>query len=280
MGPFFEKNALEKQKDISNISFNEVSNAPIINVRARVAIYDDLFSAPRVLEIEPMPINEYIEALASKTYELAQNCGGSIPYTVIREVTENFIHANFKEIVVSILDKGNTISFADQGPGIAEKQKVQLPGYTSATSEMKQYIRGVGSGLPIVKEYLSFTGGRLKIEDNVKDGTVVTITLRHDANESLSIPSFAGLHEQQPIPMKPSPAQRRISDRENQIMRLFLEYGAIGQSDIKKSLGISLATATRTLESLEEAGYIMTNSSKKRVLTEEGFSYLRSLNSR
>ncbi len=47
----------------------------------------------------------------------------------MREVSENFIHARFKEIIVSILDHGNTIRFADQGPGINFKDKAQLPGF-------------------------------------------------------------------------------------------------------------------------------------------------------
>ncbi len=46
------------------------------------------------------------------------------------------------------MDKGNTIRFADQGPGIAHKDLVQEPGFSSATEPMKRYIRGVGSGLP------------------------------------------------------------------------------------------------------------------------------------
>ena len=94
------------------------------------------------------------------------------PYTVIREVSENFIHARFAEIIVSILDEGNTIRFADQGPGIMMKDKAQLPGFTSAIEPMKHYIRGVGSGLPIVKEYLDFSHGTISIEDNLGTGAV------------------------------------------------------------------------------------------------------------
>ena len=127
---------------------------------ARIALYDDLRSAPRITEIQPATTAEYIENLASKIYEQAKLAGGTIPYTVIREVTENFIHARFAEIIVSILDQGNTIRFADQGPGINQKEKAQLPGFTSAIEPMKRYIRGVGSGLPIVREYLDVLPAR------------------------------------------------------------------------------------------------------------------------
>ncbi len=143
----------------------------------RVAIYDDLRSAPRVIEIQPADTAAYIEALASCVYEQARAAGGSIPYTVIREVSENFIHAQFKEAVVSIFDQGNTVRFADHGPGIPSKEKAQMPGFSSAVEPMKHYIRGVGSGLPIVREYLESSHGTITIEDNLGTGAVVTISL-------------------------------------------------------------------------------------------------------
>ena len=148
---------------------------------ARIAAYDDLLSAPRMVEIPPSDVASYIDKIASTTYEMAASLGGVIPYTVIREVSENFIHAQFKEITVSIMDHGCTIRFADQGPGIDNKDRAQLPGFSSATSEMKSYIRGVGSGLPMVKEYLKFSNGRLVIEDNICDGAVVTIAVDPNA---------------------------------------------------------------------------------------------------
>ena len=148
---------------------------------ARIAAYDDLLSAPRMVEIPPSDVASYIDKIASTTYEMAASLGGVIPYTVIREVSENFIHAQFKEITVSIMDHGCTIRFADQGPGIDNKDRAQLPGFSSATSEMKSYIRGAGSGLPMVKEYLTFSNGRLVIEDNICDGAVVTIAVDPNA---------------------------------------------------------------------------------------------------
>ena len=59
-----------------------------VHAVARIALYDDLRSAPRVTEIHPAPTAEFIESLASKIYEQAKNAGGTIPYTVIREVSE------------------------------------------------------------------------------------------------------------------------------------------------------------------------------------------------
>ena len=96
--------------------------------------------------------------MTARVHELAHSEGGAIPYTVIREVAENFIHADFAEPVVSILDSGSTIRFADQGPGIADKDRAVLPGFTTADGDMKRHIRGVGSG-PADSEGLSCSLG-------------------------------------------------------------------------------------------------------------------------
>ena len=47
---------------------------------------------------------------------------------------------------------------------------------------MKGYIRGVGSGLPIVCDYLDFTHGSISIDDNIGQGTVVTISTNGEAD--------------------------------------------------------------------------------------------------
>lgn len=163
---------MNKNSGINNENFDYNT----VNTTARIALYDDLMSKPQVTEITPAKTKEFIEKLASETYNQAKEAGGIIPYTIILEVAENFIHAKFKEVIVSILNNGNTIRFADQGPGIKDKEKAQQPGFSSANENMKEYIRGVGSGLPIVKEYLNFTNGKITIEDNMGQGSVVTIS--------------------------------------------------------------------------------------------------------
>jgi hypothetical protein len=144
---------------------------------ARIAVYDAKGSAPRVEEVEPASAGEFISLLASRTYELSRQMGGKVPYSVINEVVENYIHADFRGPVVSILDAGNTIRFSDRGPGIRDKQKAVEPGYTTASADMKRYIRGVGSGLPLVRDCLSFNAGSVRIEDNLGSGTVITVSV-------------------------------------------------------------------------------------------------------
>lgn len=234
----------------------------------RIAVYDDTLSAPRIVDIEPTEISLYIEQIASKTYEYAQQKGSSIPYTVIKEVCENFIHADFREPCISILENGNTIKFTDQGPGIEDKERAQLPGFTSATTEMRKYIRGVGSGLPTVKDYLRFSNGRLIIEDNIREGTVVTITVNRDQQPTTPI-----VYRETAGPI--TPAAVEIGGREFDILILAQEMGLIGPTEVHQNLDISLATAHRDLNKLESKGMLQkTESGKKRMLTDLGLSVL------
>lgn len=242
--------------DSESFDYSVVLNA------ARIAVYDDLLSAPRVIQINPGPTNEFIETLSDKIYSSAQLLGGQIPYSAIREVTENFIHAQFSEIVVSILDKGNTIRFADQGPGILNKEKAQLPGFTSATEPMKAYIRGVGSGLTLVKEYLSFSKGKLSIEDNLSSGAVVTLSLSNKPSTPQS------------EPVLPTPA---LSQRERDVLVLFKTEGALGVTDINQLTGMSSSTIFNTLKSLQETGLLQITSNKKRILTDFGKQVVQGL---
>jgi DNA-binding transcriptional ArsR family regulator len=228
---------------------------------ARIAIYDTLAAAPRVEDLVAESLADAIEQLASRTYNIAIERGGSIPYTTIREVSENLIHAGFSEVVVTILDKGATIRFSDQGPGIPDKEKVFQPGFSTATSGMKHIIRGVGSGLPIVRETLTFAGGTIEIEDNLGRGTVVT--LRSATPE----PSGSGSHEADIV-------LPRLSNRQKQALSIILELGSIGPSALSRELDVGVATAYRDLAFLEEAGLIAADETGKRTLTTYGITCL------
>lgn len=232
-----------------------------VNTTALIALYDDLRSAPRVISIPPAPTTEYIESLASSTYEQAKLSGGSIPYTVIREVTENFIHAQFSEIVISVLDDGNTIRFSDQGPGIRSKDQAQKPGFTSAVEPMKKYIRGVGSGLPIVKDYLDFSNGTVTIEDNLEKGAIITIKLTSKEEKRVDLSSL----------MPP------LNKREKRALGLFAQEGALGVTDIARITDFPQSSTYVILSRLEEYGLIEKTAGQKRILTEFGFTVSNSL---
>jgi anti-sigma regulatory factor (Ser/Thr protein kinase) len=227
---------------------------------ARIAIYDGLAAAPRVEDVVADDLAEAIEQLASRTYNIARERGGSVPYTIIREVAENLIHAGFSEVVVTILDDGNVVRFADQGPGIADKEKAFLPGFSTATSEMKHVIRGVGSGLPIVREMLTFAGGTVEIDDNLGSGTVVTLRAapRPVAAEEVAAPA----------------ASLRLTDRQKQVLSIILEMGSVGPSVVSRELAVGVATAYRDLAFLEESGLIAADDTGKRTLTDFGVACL------
>ena len=149
----------------------------VVQNPARIAVFDDPAAAPRVVVVQPQDVRSYLEEVTATVTRLAKEQGGKISFTVIREVVENLVHAYFSEPTISILDGGNTIRFSDQGPGIAEKARALEYGTTSATEEMKRYIRGVGSGLPYAQQYMEDHGGTLTIEDNISAGTIVTISM-------------------------------------------------------------------------------------------------------
>jgi uncharacterized membrane protein len=177
---------------------------------ARIAVYDNLLASPRIVDVPPAPLQDHIDHIAAQAYDLSHAQGGSLPYMVIREIAENFIHAGFRECTVSILDGGNTLSFSDQGPGITRKDLVIKPGFTSATTDMKRYIRGVGSGLPIAREYLQTVNGSLSIEDNAVKGTVVTVSVAQQlAPAAYPQPAVgvAGMAD----PSYPQPAQQGLT---------------------------------------------------------------------
>ena len=282
-------------------------NSDFINNTARIAVYNDLRSAPRVVEVKPSSIEIYIENIASNVYTLAQNLGGTIPYTVIREVSENFIHANFTEVVVSIFDNGNTIRFADQGPGINSKETAKLPGFSSASEEMKKYIRGVGSGLPIVKEYLEFSEGNITIDDNIKNGAVITISLINRNSSDIQQNNYKNKYNNfsqnkieevynnqyqqfdnknlqtnfnpNSIPVNKSTEVNKsyrnnttyyLSEDQKSFLLYFLHEGYLGVTDLVNLSGRAQSSTYNILKKLEDLGYIEKGPSQKRVLTEKG----------
>lgn len=172
--PFVE-NDNDEQQHISSKATPQPNDALTPTYAARIAVVDTPYAQPRVVVINPCNTREYLEEITATVAKLASEQGSSIPFMVIREIVENFIHAYFVEPTISILNHGNTIRFADQGPGIKEKEKAFAFGTTSATQDMKKFIRGVGSGLPYVRAYMEQTHGSIVVEDNIAGGTIVTL---------------------------------------------------------------------------------------------------------
>lgn len=256
-------------------------------VSGRIAIYDNMRSIPKVVEISCDSITRFLDETPQRIYSISHELGGKIPYTIIKEVVENLIHANFAEIIITILNNGNHIIISDQGPGIADKDKAYLPGYTSATSVMKKYIRGVGSGLPIVKETIFFSGGSVDITDNIKRGTVISLKIG-DTNDKAVFDSLSetkGLNDKESTitdkkeqENKVRPGEDLVTStltiRQKKILSLILELEETGPAKIAKELSFSLSTSYRELVFLENEKLLTIAASGKRKLSAKGKKYL------
>ena len=188
------------------------------SLEARVAIYDSLLAPPRTLDLQAKNSLEFIGDLSQQIYQSAREMGGEIPFSVIKEIIENLIHAHFREAVITILNQGNTIRISDLGPGIKDKGKALQPGFSTATQEAKKQIRGVGSGLPIVKETISYLGGSLTIENNLEKGTVVTLSL----SKKGATPSKEEAKEEKLEPPPQEGIDFALSDKRKRVLLLLL----------------------------------------------------------
>jgi hypothetical protein len=228
----------------------------------RIAVYDTLTSPPRVIAVEESDLPALVASLAEKTYHHCRQQGGQVPYSVIQELIENLLHAYFRDVVVTILDNGQTIRISDHGPGVDDKDRAFQPGFTTATAHQRQIIRGVGSGLPLARESLQFLRGILTVEDNLGGGAVFTI--------KMPTPSAPGAPVSEPPDV-------RLTNRQTKVLVLLMELGSAGPTAIARELGFSPATVFRELVVLQDKGLIHSLGDGKRALREEGLRLLESI---
>ena len=240
----------------------ELPRVPLGPKAPRIAIYDTLTSPPRVIAVEEADLPALIASLAEKTYHYCREQGGQIPYTVLQELMENLLHACFRDVVITILDNGQTIRISDHGPGVDDKDRAFRPGFTTATALERQIIRGVGSGLPVARESLQFLRGVLTVDDNLGGGAVFTIKMPTHASEQ---------------PAKPLAPEVKLTTRQTKVLVLLMELGSSGPKDIAKELDTSPATAYRELVVLQDKGLIHSLGDGKRALREEGLHLLESI---
>jgi len=236
--------------------------APLGSEAPRIAIYDTLTSPPRVIAVEEKDLPALIASLAEKTYRYCREQGGQIPYTVLQELMENLLHACFRDVVITILDNGQTIRISDHGPGVSDKDRAFQPGFTTATAIQRQIIRGVGSGLPVARESLQFLRGVLTVDDNLGGGAVFTIKMPTQAPGT---------------PAAPHAPEVKLTMRQTKVLVLLMELGSSGPTAVAKELDISSATAFRELVVLQDMGLIHSMGGGKRALREEGLHLLESI---
>jgi len=237
-------------------------DAPVGLEAPRIAVYDTLTSPPRVVSVEEGDLPALIASLAEKTYHYCREQGGQVPYSVIQELIENLLHAYFRDVVITILDNGQTIRISDHGPGVEDKDRAFQPGFTTASAQQRSIIRGVGSGLPLARESLQFLRGVLTVEDNLGGGAVFTIKMP-------TVP--------QPAAAPAGVPEVTLTTRQTKVLVLLMELGSAGPTAIAKELGFSAATAFRELAVLQDMGLIHSLGDGKRALREEGLRLLESI---
>ena len=265
--PFVEENTNQDEKNVSP------ENALTVRYAARIAVYDDKAAAPRVVLVEPKDVRAYLDEIAATVNRLAHEQGGQIPFMVMREIVENFIHAHFVAPTISIMDNGNTIRFSDQGPGIKEKNRALEFGTSSATEEMKSFIRGVGFGLPYAQQYMVEKGGSLTLEDNISGGTIVTLSTRRskdahiqtlptqeEVEDSLSITQEPAAYQSITLPVSEKIAPQLpnlvLTDRAKLVLQYLSEHEWVGATELTTAFGLSTPTWSRELKSLVNIGII------------------------
>ena len=230
----------------------------------RIAVYASAGAEPKTSECAADSPEKLMKLLVDKVSDMVKKNDSLLPLAAIREVIENLIHANFQEVVISVLEKGNVLRVSDRGPGIVEKKRALEPGFTTADSTTKGFIRGVGSGLPIASRAMAAVGGALKIEDNLHSGAVITLSL---SQKTVSAKPNDDLVRSRP----------RLSKRQKKALFIVVEVGSIGPSRVATELSAGLSTAYRDLRILEEAGLVKCDKNGKRSITNHGINSLDSI---
>lgn len=192
-----------------------------------------------------------IDALFMKVAECS-----SVPAIAAREIIENLVHADFEGACVSVLDGGATVRISDCGPGIDDKDRAMMPGFSTATALLRRWVRGVGSGLPVTAGAMHAVGGSVEIDDNLSGGTVVTLR----APEGRTVP-----------------AGQDLSQHARSLLALLLELGPSQPETLAAELDLPAALCSRELVLLEHRRFVRRRSSGERSLTDRGTELLRTL---
>lgn len=242
------------------------------NIGIRVAMYPDN-GRPEVTEAAAANPQA---ATAKFSKIVMEKVAAGFPEEALREIIENLIHAGYRGVVISVLDRGRTVRVSDKGPGIADKERALEFGFSGATAEALREIRGVGAGLGIARAAAEKVGGTVAIEDNLGGGTVVTI----------SVPGKETTAEGGENAAPGAPSRRRypdavprmnISERQQKVLMTVLECGEVGPSMVAEILEISVSTAYRDLSVLEEHGLLSSDESGKRLVSPLGRDLVEAL---
>jgi DNA-binding transcriptional ArsR family regulator len=233
----------------------------------KIAVYPKI-GEPEVSEVSAASPRAATEKFSRLIMEKVRDFGGRVPEEALRELIENLVHAEFRGVVVSVLEDGNVVRISDKGPGIEHKERAFEFGFSGATPEAVREIRGVGAGLGIARAAAEKAGGTVEVEDNIGGGTVATVSVGEAVEEE-----EVGKPPIRPVLQRKYPdavPKMNISERQEKVMITVLECGEVGPSTVAEKLEISVSTAYRDLSVLEEHGLVAGDESGKRIITPLG----------
>ena len=233
----------------------------------KIAVYPKS-GEPEVSEVSAASPRAAREKFSRLIMEKVRDSGGRVPEEALRELIENLVHAEFRGVVVSVLEDGNVVRISDKGPGIEHKERAFEFGFSGATPEAVREIRGVGAGLGIARATAEKAGGTVSVEDNIGGGTVATISMGEAVQKKED-----GKPPVRPVSQRKYPdavPKMNISERQEKVLITVLECGELGPSTVAEKLEISVSTAYRDLSVLEEHGLVAGDESGKRVITPLG----------
>jgi anti-sigma regulatory factor (Ser/Thr protein kinase) len=236
-------------------------------ISIRMAVYPDVGS-PEVSEVAAANPRSATAKLTKLVVDEVRASEGRVPEEAIKEAVENLIHAEYRGVVISIFDRGNAVRISDRGPGIKNKGQAIEFGFSGATLEALDEIRGVGAGLGIARTAVERVGGTLQVEDNIGGGAVVTISVPAEGEIKKADAPPAGIPPARKYP--DAVPRMNISERQQKALITVLECGEVGPSTVADQLEISVSTAYRDLSVLEEHGLVVTEESGKRVISPLG----------
>ncbi len=241
-------------------------------IGVRIAVYPR-GGEPEVTEVAAANPRSATATFTRLVMDEVREVGGKVPEESVREVVDNLVHAQYRGVVISILDAGNVVRVSDKGPGVQHKERAMEFGFSGATPEALSEIRGVGAGLGIARAAAAAVGGTVSIEDNIGGGTVATISGGGERSEP---------KEGEPVAPPPrrypdGVPRMNISERQQKVLMTVLECGEVGPSTVADRLEISISTAYRDLSVLEEHGLVATDESGKRVISPLGRDLVRAI---
>jgi len=243
-------------------------------ISIKVAVYPER-GQPEVSEVSAASSRAAGGKFLGMVMEKIRASQGCVPEEALRELIENLIHAEFRGVVISVLEEGNVVRISDRGPGIEHKERAFEFGFSGATPEAIREIRGVGAGLGIARAAAERAGGKVTIEDNIGGGTVATISVSNTAGGS-----EAAKPVEKPVPQRKYPdavPKMNISERQQKVLITVLECGEVGPSTVAERLEISVSTAYRDLSVLEEHGLIAAADSGKRRVAPLGWDLVEAI---